>query len=299
MLLKMTKPTAPQWVGFGLLWLGGVATLRWMFVWPGLRQLIPGFSEMGLVAPAMFLASGAACVLLGAAPAVPGALSPWRRRAVLACVCPLVAFPSLMLIEYLAAVNLGVDFVRDGFGTGPDVAFPGRMSPHACVAFGLAGLAAYLLLQPATAVRRKTLLALVVGIAVIGAAGCIGYTLRFERLYRLAGANALSLPVAYGLTLLSAGLWLLRERWVVDASAGFHGHEQRISQRSIAVLAASPASFQPSNPQIMIGSVRGLRTGEGVWDGSFTAPDYGLLQSTHRRLGPCVIAESRRSWKRW
>lgn len=237
MLLKMTKPTAPQWVGLGLLWLGGVATLRWMFVLPGLRQLIPGFSEMDLVAPAMFFASGAACVLLGAASAVPYALSPWRRRAVLACAYPLVAFPSLMLIEYLAGVNLGVDFVRDGLGTGADVVFPGRMSPNACVAFGLAGLAACLLLQPANAVRRKTLLALVIGIAVIGAAGCIGYTLRFERLYRLAGANSLPLPVAYGLTLLSAGLWLLRERWVVDASAGFHGHEQRISQRSIAVLA--------------------------------------------------------------
>ncbi len=237
MLLKMSKPTAPQWVGFGLLWLGGIATLRWMLVLPGLRQLIPGFSELGLVAPAMFLASGAACVLLGAAPTASGVLSRWRRRAVWACAFLLVVFPSLMLIEYLAGASLGVDFVRDGFGAGPDVVFPGRMSPNACIAFGLAGLAACLLLQPATAVRRKTLLALVVGIAVIGAAGCIGYTLRFERLYRLAGANALSLPVAYGLTLLSAGLWLLRERWVVDASAGFHGHEQRISQRSIAVLA--------------------------------------------------------------
>jgi hypothetical protein len=45
------------------------------------------------------------------------------------------------------------------------------------------------------------------------------------------------------------------------------------------VLAASPASFQPSKAQTMIGLVSGWREVEGVgdsWDGSFTAPDYGL-----------------------
>jgi diguanylate cyclase (GGDEF)-like protein/PAS domain S-box-containing protein len=236
MLLKMKKLTAPQWVGFSLIWIGAMAAVRWVFALTPLQQAIPGFSEMGLVAPIMLLASGTACVLLGAG-AKAGA-SPWRRKVVLACVCLLTVFPSLMLIEHLAGVDLGVDFMRDGLNPSPMIAFPGRMSPNACVAFGLGSLVIYLFLQPATAARRQMALVFIIGISFIGAAGCIGHVLHFERLYKVAAANALSLPVAYGLTFLSAGLWLLRERWIAaDASPGFQRHEQRIGQRSIAVLA--------------------------------------------------------------
>jgi diguanylate cyclase (GGDEF)-like protein/PAS domain S-box-containing protein len=230
------RPTASQWIGLALVWLGGVAAIRFWFGLTALEHAIPGFSEIGLVAPLMFLASGTACVLLGPAhQRVLGARSRWVVRC---CVVLLLAFPFLMLVENLAGVSLGVDFARAGVRPTPMNPFPGRMSPNACLGFGLSGLAIQLLMRPCTARRRRIALVLVFGLALIGAAGCIGYVLHLERLYRLGAANRLALPVAYGLTLLSVALWLLRERWIAEPHASFQRHEQRIGQRSFAVLGA-------------------------------------------------------------
>jgi diguanylate cyclase (GGDEF)-like protein/PAS domain S-box-containing protein len=235
-MIKPIRPTASQWIGFALVWLGGMATIRFCFGITALEHAIPGFSEIGLVSPILLLASGTACVLLGGDHQ--SALAPGSRWVVLICVTLLAVFPSLMLVEHLGGVNLGVDFARTGVQPAPANPFPGRMSPNACVAFGLAGLAIQMLLRPATVLRRRMALGFIYGVAFIGTAGCIGYVLHFEHLYRLGAANRLALPVAYGLTLLSVGLWLLRERWAAEPGASLQRHEQSIGQRSIAVLGA-------------------------------------------------------------
>ncbi len=228
------RPTGPQWIGLTLLLLGAMATIRAAFGVAALEQHIPGFSETALVASILFLASGIACMLLGTDRKA--AFGPSSRKVVLGCVVLLGAFPTLMLMEHLADVNLGIDFVRAGVGPTPTNPFPGRISPNACVAFAFGACAFQILLRPATRLRRRLAMGLIVGVSLIGAAGCIGYVLNLEQLHRLGSANRMPLPVAYGLALLSVGLWLLHERWIAEPSAGIQHHEQRIGQRSIAVL---------------------------------------------------------------
>lgn len=235
-MIKLPRPTASQWIGFGLIGLGGMAVIRFWFAVTALELAVPGFSEMGLISPTLLLASGTACVLLGGD--LKFALDRRSRWIVLACVALLAVFPSLMLLEHLAGVSLGVDFARVGVKPTRLNPFPGRMSPNACVAFGLSSLTILMLLRPPTALRRRLSLAFIVGVVFIGAAGCIGYLLNIERLYKLGAANRLLPPVAYGLTVLSISLWLLRERWIAEPGAGFQRHELLIGQRSIAVLAA-------------------------------------------------------------
>ncbi len=228
------RPTGPQWIGLALLLLGAMAAIRAAFGVAALEQHVPGFSETALVASILFLASGIACMLLGADRKA--ALGPSRRNVVLGCVVLLGAFPTLMLMEHLADVSLGIDFVRAGVGPTPTNPFPGRISPNACVAFAFGAFAFRILLRPATRLRRRLALGLIVGVSLVGAAGCIGYVLNLEQLHRLGSANRMPLPVAYGLALLSVGLWLLHERWIAEPSAGIQHHEQQIGQRSAAVL---------------------------------------------------------------
>lgn len=146
--------------------------LRWIFRWDVLALVIPGFSKMGLVAPLMFLSSGAACWLLGKNRTED--LRPGLRWVVVACASMVTIFPVLMLFEHLSDMALGID-----------------------------------------------------------------YFLHLERLYTLGAANRRTLPVAYGLVLFSFALWLLRQRWMGQEAthSAAAGHEKRIGQRTVIVLA--------------------------------------------------------------
>ncbi len=234
--MYLSKPTAPQWAGLALIWLGGLAALRWIFRWDILATAIPGFSEMGLVAPLMLLSGGIACWILGKHHN--GDLRPALRWVVVACVGMLTIFPVLMLFEHLSGIALGIDFRHAGVLPTPVNPHPGRMSPNACAGFLLASGVLWLILGRPTHAKTRAAAALIVGIALVGGAGCIGYFLQLERLYTFGAANRLTLPVAYSLVLFSFALWLLRERWIGEVATSSAGHEKRIGQRSVVVIAS-------------------------------------------------------------
>lgn len=233
--MPIIRPTAPQWAGLGLVWLGGMAAARWISGFDFLANAVPGFSEMGIVAPSLFLAAGITCLLLGRRRQT--VMLSAQRLLLTACITLLVAFPSLMLIEHLTGISLGIDIAHDGAKPTATSPFPGRMAPNTCVAFLLAGIALSVQRRPLSRLRERMSLGLLLGTAGIGVAGCIGYLLRLEVLYTLSAANRMALPTAYGLSLLAGALWLLRERWTVPPALAFDRHEARITQRSIVVLA--------------------------------------------------------------
>ena len=234
--MHLSKPTAPQWACLPLAWLGGLAALRWIFRLDVLAMAIPGFSEMGLVAPLLFLSAGIACWILGRDRI--GDLRPGLRWAVAACAGVLTVFPALMLFEHLSGIALGIDFSHADVLPTPFAPHPGRMSPNACVGFLLASGVLWLIQGRHTRARARAAASLIVGMVLVGGAGCIGYFLHLERLYTLGAANRLTLPVAYGLVLFGFALWLLRERWMGEAATNSAGHEKRIGQRSVVVLAS-------------------------------------------------------------
>lgn len=234
--MLLSKPTTPQWAGLVLVWLGGVAALRWIFRWDVLAMAIPGFREMGLVAPLMLLSAGTACWILGKDRN--GELRPSLQWVVAACAGALTAFPALMLFEHLSGIPLGVDFQHTDVLPTAVNPHPGRMSPNACIGFFAASGVLWLIQGRHTRVRARVAASLIAGVALVGGVGCIGYFLQLERLYTLGAANRLTLPVAYGLVLFSLALWLLRERWKGEEATRSAGHEKRIGQRSVVVLAS-------------------------------------------------------------
>lgn len=197
---------------------------------------IPGFREIGLVSPIMFLSGGISCWVLGQDRT--GALPPSLRRVVAACAVVLTLFPGLMLFEHVTGIAVGVDFRHGDVLPTAFSPHPGRMSPNACIGFLLASAVLWLIQGRPTRFRARAAAGLVAGIALVGGAGCIGYFLHLEKLYSLGAANRLTLPVAYGLVIFGFALWLLRERWMGEEAARSDGHEKRIGQRSVVVLAS-------------------------------------------------------------
>ena len=90
--MRELKPTGPQWAGLALIWLGSVAALRWLLRVDFLANAIPGFTEMGIVAPMLFVSAGTSLWLLGRL----GRPRPsTRARAVVAgCLAVLLVFPT-------------------------------------------------------------------------------------------------------------------------------------------------------------------------------------------------------------
>lgn len=233
--MHLTKLTAPQFAGLVLIWLGGFAALRWIFRLELLAMAVPGFREIGLVAPLMLLSGGMACWLLGNDGN--GVLGSPHRRLLTVCTGMLAVFPALMLLEHFSGIALGIDFHHAEVLPTRLNPHPGRMSPNACIGFFLASGVLWIMRDRLTRARATATATLIAGIALIGGMGCIGHFMNLERLYTFGAANRLTLPVAYGLVILSSALWLLRDRWVGDTTTSLTGHEKRIGQRSVVVLA--------------------------------------------------------------
>ncbi|MDQ6683613.1 MAG: PAS domain S-box protein, partial [Pseudomonadota bacterium] len=234
-LVRLTgiRPCAAQWAGLVLLWLGSVAATRWLFHLDFLANAIPGFSEMGIVSPVMFLCAGTLLGLSGRTATSPIGPAEIALRTV--ALAALLMLPMLMLVEHLSGLSLGVDIARAGSRPSAMNPFPGRMSPNACLGFFFSGIGLLLVNHRASRPVRRFGQAMPFVVAAIGVAGCLGYFLRLEVLYSLASANRLTLPVAYGLVILAVGIWFLGEQGAAPRLT-FERHARRITQRSVVVV---------------------------------------------------------------
>ena len=227
------RPSATQWAALTLLWLGGVAATRWTFHLDFLADAIPGFSEMGIVSPVMFICAAAALCLMGNL--TPLSLGSTQRAVAALALAALLTLPALMLLEHMTGLVLGVDLTRSD--THPSAAnpFPGRMSPNACLGFLLSGICLLLTIARRSGMAKLVAQLLPFLVAAIGLAGCLGYFLRLEVLYALTSANRLTLPVAYGLVILAIGLWFLGDQQATPRLT-FERHARQITQRSVVVI---------------------------------------------------------------
>jgi diguanylate cyclase (GGDEF)-like protein/PAS domain S-box-containing protein len=224
--------TVQQLVGMLLGLFGLAAALRWVFQFDAVDAWVPGFGHMGVNTPAMFLLAAGCCVAV-ARPPRPGSR---LDQAVALAAGLLVAYPGLALLQTLAGLDLGLDFVRVPTLPSEMNPHPGRMAPNTSIAFMAAGIAFLAGRRPGTALRLAVLAVAAGVVTLVGMAGLAGHLLGLEGLYRVAGYNRMLPPAAAGLCVLAMGLWLWRDQLTAPGPRMLHTHDRRITGRSIAVL---------------------------------------------------------------
>ncbi|WP_179106975.1 diguanylate cyclase domain-containing protein [Variovorax sp. KK3] len=224
--------TAPRIAGLLVALLGAVLVMHWEREIEFISRFVPGSTSVGLANPLLFLAT-AVCLIGNDLPQASRQHPAWRHTTAL-CIAALILLPMAHLFEGATGIALGVDLPRPGALPSAVNPFPGRLSPNACAAFMLTGLAFYLLRRPLVDARRRVYTVTTVAIVLIGLAGFIGHVLGLETLYKFANFNRILPTTALGLCAIGAGLWALLER---SQRFELAQAEQRIKSRSLAVIA--------------------------------------------------------------
>jgi diguanylate cyclase (GGDEF)-like protein/PAS domain S-box-containing protein len=233
----MTFPhrlSAARWASLFCMLIAGFVALRWSLRLD-IGGFLPGMPETSIVSSTLLLIGAGAVWIMAGWPQgrPPGAPA---RQGMRALALLLSVAPALMLFEAASGVSLGIDLARPG--TVPTVLnpHPGRISPNACIALLLLFASLALLAgRPGRGAQRLSAV-LLAGAVFIASMGILGYLLNLEQLYHWGAFNRLTLPTALGLALLAAALWDQRLRWS-GVAGRIDLHEQRITRRSLAVLA--------------------------------------------------------------
>jgi diguanylate cyclase (GGDEF)-like protein/PAS domain S-box-containing protein len=233
-MTPLPRPSAARWAALACMTVAGLAALRWTLSLD-LGRLLPALNEAGIVSSLLLLCGGAAAYAMARWPQgrAPGATA---RRGMVALALLASLLPLLLLTQAISGQPLVPEPAGRGVPATPDNPHPGLTSPNACVALLLLfGTLALLAGPPGRKARWVS--GLFLGCATaIAALGLLGHLLRLEQLYHWGSYNRLTLLTAVGLSLLALSLWELRLRWS-GLQQRIDLHEQRITRRSLAVLA--------------------------------------------------------------
>jgi diguanylate cyclase (GGDEF)-like protein/PAS domain S-box-containing protein len=230
--MRKSSLSTARAVGLLVALMGATLALRWVFQVDAITQLVPGSQNVGIVNPLLFVAAGICLFHASRRSRSPG----WLAQLATACMVALVALPLGYLVENAFDISLGIDIVRSGTVATLANPHPARLSPNASLALLLVGIAFWLEARPSTPWRQWALLALIVAVSAIGLAGLCGYLLGLETLYHFASFNRMLPSTAFGVSVVGAGLWMLREAAQAFDASKVQQSEQRIKRRSIAVI---------------------------------------------------------------
>lgn len=202
-MVDKSKKTGPAFaLGVFLLLLGGITALGWLLQIQVLVRPLPALGSMALL-PALLLALGGLWLI---APRFSGGRS---RLADFCAGLPMLLLPGAVLVQYIFAVDLGVDMHTAHAWLTEKIGIPSRMAPNSCLAFMLAGL--LICVPPRLFESPRLQLLAELGIYILIALalfGLLGYVLQLEWLYRWFSASRMVVPTAVGLITLGIGLWL-------------------------------------------------------------------------------------------
>ena len=172
--------------------LGMLAILGWILQLPSLVEVLPSAAPMKLNTAIGLVLGG-----LG----LPGFARRSRLRLVTGGL--LFALGVLTVVEYVAAVDLGIDQFLLADGSGGDT--PGRMGLNTAVCFSGLGLA-YIVASVAPWMVGIVALPAAVGLLSVSMAAIVGYLTGMEFVYRWAGPTRMGVHTAAAIFLLGAGL---------------------------------------------------------------------------------------------
>jgi diguanylate cyclase (GGDEF)-like protein/PAS domain S-box-containing protein len=218
----------PRLLGLLLLGLGLEVMAGWLLQVPVMVEIRRGLVAMVFNTALCFALAGAALVLPGLhrplrwLPGVIGAL--------------LFGLTSLILIEQLYDVSLGIDWaflhtwLRDGNIR------PGRLAPNTAIGFMLAGTCLILLNHITSRRRERIFKVAVFCMLVVGLTGLVGYLLSPDQLFGWARSARMALHTATGMIVLALALWCAGQQQIGVNSHGFLNEEEKISFMSAAVM---------------------------------------------------------------
>ena len=172
----------------------------WILRLPSLLQVLPGQVAMVFSTALCFALAGAALLL-------PRRLSALHRRGQTALGGLIALAAGVMLVQYLAHANLGIDLRSLHDWLGDPNPTPGRMAPNTALGFLLGGMT--LIMLPFATSRVALRLAEVLPLVVIfiGLTGAVGYALKLEFLYSWYQYTRMAVSTALGMIVLGIGLW--------------------------------------------------------------------------------------------
>ncbi|HSW14724.1 MAG TPA: ATP-binding protein [Solimonas sp.] len=190
--------------------LGLAVMLGWLLHSPALVQVHPTFSPMQF--------NTALAFVLAAIAGLAGHYRRWQLAAALTAGVLLLG--SLTLIEYLAALDLGIDQLFVTPFTATKTSHPGRMAPNTALAFVLCGAALALRTVVHGRDGTATLIYPLLGAttASLGAVALVGYGLGLETAYGWSQYTRMALHTATAFVLMGGSLVL--DAWARDREPG-------------------------------------------------------------------------------
>jgi signal transduction histidine kinase len=228
-------------MGALLLLLGASVIGGWLAASPAIVSIVPGYSPMTANTALCFLASG--LVILLSAPPTPR----WRALATLAGVF-IGAVAGITLIEHALATGAIIDWPAPSAGS-PDLAgLTRRMSPPTAAAFLFA--AAAFVAGPRVRGRAAgiAVLALTLGVGLVGALGVAGHFVNAKLLYPNYVFVGVALHTAIGLVVLAGAMASLWRTFEWRRELAFARQDDRIAFigaviLGVVALVAGIASF--------------------------------------------------------
>jgi len=199
-MLVLTAARIRSVLGAALVALGAAVIAGWWLQQPAMVQVFPESAAMGFNTALGF-------ILLGSALIAPVTFPRSYPRVQVALGYVVIALASVILMEHLWDVDLGIDqaalhrWINDGNLR------PGRTAPNTCIGFIFGGSVLVLMHRLTASRARQFVPVLTALLAVTGIVGVVGYLMHLEALYRWYQFNRMALPTAVGLVAAALGLW--------------------------------------------------------------------------------------------
>ena len=228
-------------VGALLIMLGGLVLLGWALQSSALVRVLPGFTPMVVNSALSFILAGGVLI-------VPLSDRVRYRRVTTIIGAALVLLATLVLLERLLMLELGIDWRSLHAALDKDNLSPGRMPTGTAIAFLMSGCVLILLTRAHRPWAQAVVRLLTLGVGAVGLFGLVGYLVKAKLLFPHYPFAGIAMHTAVGMLLLSVGLQSTWQRFDWARKPRFVRQDDQItfvgaSVLALVTLAAGIASF--------------------------------------------------------
>ena len=216
-------------LGMMLITLGLTVMSGWLLQVRAMVEIRAGFVAMVFNTALLFTLSGLALAL-------PGLLRRPMVHLQSAIGLLLFGWCTLILIENLLDIDLGIDWGWLHIWLHDGNIRPGRLAPNTAVGFMLTGACLLLLNHISTRGREILFQILLFCLLAVGLTGLVGYVLSQDELFGWARSARMAIHTALAMVLLAIALWSKRHHVAIRQSVDFLQADEKISFMSAGIL---------------------------------------------------------------